>query len=122
MWRSGVVVLIRLYSYFLAIFLLWIACVTLPVQLLPLLISGSIPESTSARSSTRASSAVARASVSVIAAIASSIPTLSVGAISVVLAIVITIVFAVIKLLPRVVIKVELLYLMRANSGVNYKS
>jgi hypothetical protein len=46
------------------------------------------------------------------------IPTSSVGAIGLVLAIVMTVIFAVIKLLLRVVIKVELLCLMRANSGV----
>ena len=66
----------------------------------------------------RASSAVARASISVLAAMTLSIPTLSVGAIGLVLAIIITVVFAVIKLLLRVVIKVELLCLMRVNSGV----
>ena len=64
-----------------------------------MLISSSIPESTSTRFSIRASSAVARSSASVIAAIALSIPTLSVGAIGVVLAVVITVVFAVIELL-----------------------
>jgi hypothetical protein len=61
---------------------------------------------------------VARASMSVPAAMTLSIPTLSVGAIGLVLAIIITVVFAVIEFLPRVVIKVELLCLIRANSGV----
>jgi len=59
---------------------------------------------------------------SIIAATALSIPTLSVGAISAVLAVVITVIFAVIKLLLRVVIKVELLCLIRANSGTNRRS
>ena len=72
--------------------------------------------------STRASSAVARASMSILAATALSIPTLSIGVIGLVLAVVITIVFAVIELLLRVVIKVELLYLMQVNSGANYRS
>ena len=66
----------------------------------------------------RAFSAVAKASISVLAAITLFIPTLFIGAIGPVLAIIITIIFTVIKLLPRVVMKVELLYLIRANSGV----
>jgi hypothetical protein len=67
--------------------------------------------------SMRASFVVARASISVLAAIALSIPTLSIGVIGLVLAIVITIIFTVIELLLRVVIKVELLCLIRVNSG-----
>jgi hypothetical protein len=55
--------------------------------------------------------------MSVLAAITLFIPTLSIGAIGLVLAIIITIVFTVIKLLLRVVIKVKLLYLIRVNSG-----
>ena len=94
---------------------------TIPFQLLSLLISGFILESTSTGFSIRASSAVAGASI-----IALSIPTLSVGGIGAVLAVVIiiiiTVIFAVIKLLLRVVIKVELLYLIRANSSANYRS
>ena len=70
----------------------------------------------------RAFSAVARASTSVLAATALSIPTLFIGAISPVLAVVITVVFAVIKLLPKVVIKIKLLYLIRVNGGTNYRS
>jgi hypothetical protein len=62
--------------------------------------------------SMRASTTIARAFISVLAATASSIPTLSVGAIGLVLAVIITIVFAVIKLLLRVIIQVELLYLI----------
>jgi hypothetical protein len=65
----------------------------------------------------RASFAVARASMSILAAIALSIPTLSVGVIGSVLAIIITVVFTVIKLLLRVIIKIKLLYLIRVNSG-----
>ena len=61
---------------------------------------------------------VARASMSVLAAITLSIPTLSVEAIGLVLAIIITVVFTVIELLPRVIIKVELLCLIRVNSGI----
>jgi hypothetical protein len=68
--------------------------------------------------SIRASSAVARASISVLAAITLFIPTSSVGVIGPVLAIIITVIFAVIELLPKVVIKVELLCLIRVNSGV----
>ena len=71
--------------------------------------------------STRASSAAARASMSVIAAIALSIPTLSVKVIGLVLAFIITVIFAVIKLLPKVVIKIKLLCLIRANSGINHR-
>ena len=68
--------------------------------------------------SIKASSTVARAFIFILAVITLSIPTLSVGVIGLVLAIIITIIFAVIKLLLKVVIKVELLYLIRVNSGI----
>jgi uncharacterized membrane protein len=69
----------------------------------------------------RASFVVAKASISVLAAIALSMPTLSVGAISLVLAVVMTVIFAIIELLLRVVIIIKLLYLIRVNSGANYR-
>jgi hypothetical protein len=61
---------------------------------------------------------VAKAFISVLAAITLSIPTSSIRVIGPVLAIIITVIFAVIKLLLRVVIKVKLLYLIRANSSI----
>ena len=72
--------------------------------------------------SIRAFTAVAKASISVLAATALSIPTLSIGVIGLVLAIIITVVFAIIESLLRVVIKVKLLYLIRVNGGLNYRS
>jgi hypothetical protein len=72
--------------------------------------------------SIRASTVVARAFISALAATALFIPTLSVRAIGLVLAVVITVIFTIIELLLRVVIAVKLLYLMRVNSGVNYRS
>jgi hypothetical protein len=68
--------------------------------------------------SIRASFVVARVSISVLAAITLSIPTLFIEVIGPVLAIIITVIFTVIKLLLRVIIKVKLLYFIRVNSGI----
>jgi hypothetical protein len=66
----------------------------------------------------RAFSVVARAFISILAAMTLFMPTSFVGAIGLVLAIIITVIFTVIELLLRVIIKVKLLYLIRVNSSI----